>query len=201
MADLWRGERHARLPHLGPVPHRHGHAGRLPAGQSHRDSGRPGPAGPGPRRERVVTTLRAGLGAAVVLVGLTACSSSDDEATPTGSASPSASSSASSTATGSPSGSATASASPSGSDEPSPTDTAPPTPAGTSEAEAVASLPTGRATGNTVLTYSGVGELRQPFEGECSQEGDTTRINGAADTAVIQIRIAPDGARLELQIG
>jgi len=95
----------------------------------------------------------------------------------------------------------TASASPSGSDEPSPTDTAPPTPAGTSEAEAVASLPTGRATGNTVLTYSGVGELRQPFEGECSQEGDTTRINGAADTAVIQIRIAPDGARLELQDG
>jgi hypothetical protein len=50
-----------------------------------------------------------------------------------------------------------------------------------------------------VLVYSGVGEVREPFQGECWHEGDTTRIQGAADTAVLRLAIAPDGASLVLE--
>jgi hypothetical protein len=143
----------------------------------------------------------------VVLLATAACSSSDDTAGAaapgSGSSSSSAgpSSSASSSASSSSSGSASASASPStqpGSSESADPSTAPPTLAGTSEAQAVDPLPTGHALGTAVLTYSGVGEVREPFEGECWHEGDTTRIQGAAETAVLRLAISPDGARLAL---
>lgn len=73
-----------------------------------------------------------------------------------------------------------------------------PTLAGGAEALAVAPLPDGPATGTAVLTYSGVGEVREPFEGECTHEGDTTIVEGVADTARIRLVIAPDGAELAL---
>jgi hypothetical protein len=73
-----------------------------------------------------------------------------------------------------------------------------PTLAGPAEAEALAALPAGPATGTAVLAYSGVGEVREPFTGECSHTGDTTRIEGSADTARITLDVAPDGARLTL---
>jgi hypothetical protein len=158
-----------------------------------------------------VRSLRA-VGAAVllpvVLLGAAACSSSDDTGGAAGpasgasgsSASPSESASSSASASASPSGSASAEpgASQPGSPEPADSSTAPPTLAGTSEAEAVDPLPTGHALGTAVLTYSGVGEVREPFEGECWHEGDTTRIQGAAETAVLRLAISPDGARLAL---
>ncbi len=74
----------------------------------------------------------------------------------------------------------------------------PPTLAGPAEAEELAALPTGPAAGTAVLAYSGVGEVREPFTGECSHAGDTTRIEGSADTARITLDVAPDGARLVL---
>jgi hypothetical protein len=95
------------------------------------------------------------------------------------------------------SASASGSAQP-GSSESADSSTAPPTLAGTSEAQAVDPLPTGHALGTAVLTYSGVGEVREPFEGECWHEGDTTRIQGAAESAVLRLAISPDGARLAL---
>jgi hypothetical protein len=52
-----------------------------------------------------------------------------------------------------------------------------------------------------VLSYSGRGEVSGPFEGECWQEGDTTRIQGAAETAVLRLAVAPDGARLAVDDG
>jgi len=73
-----------------------------------------------------------------------------------------------------------------------------PTLAGPAEAAALAALPDGPATGTAVLAYSGVGEVREPFTGECSHAGDTTRIEGSADTARITLDVAPDGARLAL---
>jgi hypothetical protein len=76
----------------------------------------------------------------------------------------------------------------------------PPAPdlAGAEEAEALAALPTGPASGTAVLAYSGLGELREPFTGECTRNGDTTRIEGTADTAEISLVVSPDGARLDL---
>ncbi len=59
--------------------------------------------------------------------------------------------------------------------------------AGSAEAEALAPLPAGPATGTAVLAYSGVGEVRAPFSGECSHAADTTRLD-----------VGPDGARLAL---
>jgi hypothetical protein len=76
---------------------------------------------------------------------------------------------------------------------------APPPPAGASEARTLATLPEGAATGSVVLSLSGLGELRAPFDGECSRDGDTTRIDGSADTAQILLEVAPDGVRLELE--
>ena len=76
--------------------------------------------------------------------------------------------------------------------------TTPPEPAGEAEAEALAPLPDGPATGTAVLVYSGLGELRAPFTGQCSHEGSTTRIEGTADTARIALDVGPDGARIEL---
>ena len=81
----------------------------------------------------------------------------------------------------------------------SPTRPAPPTLAGGSEAAAVSVLPEGPATGTAVLAYSGIGELDEPFTGECSHVGDTTTITGTADTAQIRLEITPDGARLALE--
>jgi uncharacterized protein involved in outer membrane biogenesis len=49
-----------------------------------------------------------------------------------------------------------------------------------------------------VLAYSGVGEVRAPFAGDCSHAGDTTRLEGSADTARIRLDVTPDGARLGL---
>jgi hypothetical protein len=71
-------------------------------------------------------------------------------------------------------------------------------PAGESEAEALAPLPAGPATGTAVLVYSGLGELREPFTGQCSHDGSTTRIEGTADTARIVLEVTADGARIEL---
>jgi hypothetical protein len=65
----------------------------------------------------------------------------------------------------------------------------------------VETLPTGRAVGTTVFTYTGVDEVREPFEGQCWHEGSTTRVQGAADTAVIGLAIAPERARLTLEDG
>ncbi len=75
---------------------------------------------------------------------------------------------------------------------------APPPPAGEAEAEALASLPEGPAAGTAVLAYSGVGEVRAPFSGECTHDGDATRLEGSADTARIRLDVAPDGAQLTL---
>ena len=75
---------------------------------------------------------------------------------------------------------------------------APPVLAGSAEAEALAPLPAGRATGTAVLAYSGVGEVRAPFSGECAHAADTTRLDGSADTARIRLDVAPDGVRLVL---
>jgi hypothetical protein len=76
--------------------------------------------------------------------------------------------------------------------------TTPPVLAGSSEARALAPLPEGPATGTTVLSYSGVGEVRSAFSGECSHDGDSTRIDGSADTARIRLDVSRDGARLAL---
>ena len=76
--------------------------------------------------------------------------------------------------------------------------TTPPEPAGEAEAEALAPLPAGPATGTTALVYSGLGELRAPFSGQCSHDGSTTRIEGSADTARIVLDVGPDGARIAL---
>ncbi len=141
----------------------------------------------------------------VVLLGVAACSSSDGTGAAAGTTSPASGTSASAPASTSSAPAASASASASapatsstqpGSSEPSGSSTAPPPLAGTSEAEAVDPLPAGHALGTAVLTYSGAGEVREPFEGECWHEGDTTRIQGAANTAVVRLSIAPDGARL-----
>ncbi|RBY91728.1 hypothetical protein DQ244_10595 [Blastococcus sp. TBT05-19] len=70
--------------------------------------------------------------------------------------------------------------------------------AGPAEAEALEALPAGPATGTAVLAFSGLGELRAPFTGECSHDGDATRIEGSADTARITLVVGPDGARIEL---
>jgi hypothetical protein len=70
--------------------------------------------------------------------------------------------------------------------------------AGGAEAEALAPLPAGPASGTAVLVYSGLGELRAPFTGQCSHEGSGTRIEGSADTARIVLDVTPDGARLAL---
>lgn len=71
-------------------------------------------------------------------------------------------------------------------------------PAGSAEAEALAPLPDGAATGTAVVAYSGVGEVRSPFTGECSSDGDATVLEGTADTAAIRLEVAPDGVRLDL---
>ena len=76
--------------------------------------------------------------------------------------------------------------------------TTPPDLAGSAEAEALTPLPAGPATGTAVLVYSGLGELRAPFTGQCSHEGSTTRIEGSADTARIVLDVTPDGARITL---
>ena len=74
-----------------------------------------------------------------------------------------------------------------------------PTPAGPAEATSLAALPTGPATGTAVLAYTGVGEVQEPFAGECTRDGDTTRIEGSADTARITLTVAPQGARVVLE--
>jgi hypothetical protein len=81
---------------------------------------------------------------------------------------------------------------------PSASGTAPVDLAGAPEAEALAPLPAGPATGTAVLVFSGLGELRAPFTGQCSHEGSTTRIDGSADTARIVLDVTPDGARITL---
>jgi hypothetical protein len=86
-----------------------------------------------------------------------------------------------------------------GSASSSPSRPAPPTLAGGSEAEALAVLPEGPATGTAVLAYAGIGELDEPFTGECTHDGDHTAITGTADTAQIRLEITPDGARLALE--
>jgi hypothetical protein len=86
-----------------------------------------------------------------------------------------------------------------GSGSSSPSTTEPPPLAGAAEAEVVSALPSGPATGTAVLAYSGVGEVRAPFRGECSHDGDATAISGSADTAQIRLEIAPGGARLTLE--
>jgi hypothetical protein len=123
--------------------------------------------------------LRPAAPAALLLVvaGATACTADPGTTSPPGSAS------------------ATASVSSSGPAVPEPPA---PTLAGTAEARAVAPLPAGAATGTAVLIYSGVGEVREPFEGECSHDGEATRIAGSADTARILLVVAPDGAELAL---
>ncbi|RBY80070.1 hypothetical protein DQ239_02975 [Blastococcus sp. TF02-09] len=78
---------------------------------------------------------------------------------------------------------------------------APAPPAGEEEAQALAPLPDGVATGTAVLVYSGLGELREPFAGQCSHDGSTTRIEGTADTARIVLEVTPDGARIDLDDG
>ncbi|SHG85629.1 hypothetical protein [Geodermatophilus nigrescens] len=70
--------------------------------------------------------------------------------------------------------------------------------AGPAEAEVLAALPAGAATGTAVLSYAGLGELREPFTGQCSHDGGSTRIEGSADTARITLVVGPDGARLDL---
>ena len=80
----------------------------------------------------------------------------------------------------------------------SPPATTAPDLAGGAEAEALAPLPAGPATGSAVLVYSGLGELRAPFTGQCSHAGSGTRIEGTADTARIVLDVAPDGARIAL---
>jgi len=151
---------------------------------------------------RSLRTVGAAVLLPVVLLGA-ACSS--DEASGASAATsgasgsstaPSTSASSSASATASPSESASAAAP--GSSEPAASSAAPPTLAGTPEARAVDPLPTGHALGTAVLTYSGVGEVREPFEGECWHEGDTTRVQGAAESAVLRLAISPDGARLAL---
>jgi hypothetical protein len=77
--------------------------------------------------------------------------------------------------------------------------TTPPTLAGTAEAQTLSLLPSGPATGTAVLAYSGVGELRSPFSGDCSHAADTTRVDGSADTAQIRLEVAPDAARLDME--
>jgi len=76
--------------------------------------------------------------------------------------------------------------------------TTPAQPAGEAEADALAPLPAGPATGTAVLVYSGLGELRAPFAGQCSHDGSTTRIEGSADTARIVLAVSPEGARIDL---
>ncbi|SNS00571.1 hypothetical protein SAMN06893096_101311 [Geodermatophilus pulveris] len=73
-----------------------------------------------------------------------------------------------------------------------------PAPAGSAEARELTALPAGPATGTAVVSYTGVGEVRAPFDGECSHTGDTTRLDGSADTARIRLDVGPDGARLVL---
>jgi hypothetical protein len=60
-------------------------------------------------------------------------------------------------------------------------------------------LPTGAAKGSAVLAYTGVGEVRAPFSGQCSHGTGTTRLTGAADTAHITVDVTPGGARVQLQ--
>jgi hypothetical protein len=60
-------------------------------------------------------------------------------------------------------------------------------------------LPTGAAKGSAVLAYTGVGEVRAPFSGQCSHGTGTTRLSGAADTAHITVDVTPSGARVQLQ--
>jgi hypothetical protein len=120
------------------------------------------------------------LAAAVVLLGAAACTADGDR----------------SGASGPPAGSAAAPSSDPA--EPSAPEPTPPTLAGSAEARALAPLPAGPAGGTVVLGYAGVGEVREPFEGECSHAGDATIIEGTADTASIRLEVAPDGARLAL---
>ena len=76
----------------------------------------------------------------------------------------------------------------------------PPAPslAGDEEARALSRLPEGTATGTAVIAYSGLGELRAPFSGVCSHDGDTTVVEGSADTARIRLEAAPEGVQLTL---
>jgi hypothetical protein len=80
---------------------------------------------------------------------------------------------------------------------------APPPPsaalAGSAEAQRLAALPDGQAKGTTVLAYSGVGEVRAPFTGQCSHRAGTTRVAGSADTAAITVDVTPAGARVTLK--
>jgi hypothetical protein len=71
--------------------------------------------------------------------------------------------------------------------------------AGASEARALAPLPSGAATGSAVLSYAGVGEVRAPFNGRCSHDVGTTRLDGFADTAHITVDVTPTGARVQLR--
>lgn len=75
-----------------------------------------------------------------------------------------------------------------------PSSTALPSPAGESEATTVALLPEGPATGDLVITYDGLGELRAPFSGECATEGETTTVSGSADTAAVALEFSPAGS-------
>lgn len=110
-----------------------------------------------------------------VLLGTTACT--DGTAT---SAAP-----ASTSPAGSPSGTTGA--------EPAPT------PAGASEAAVLAQLPPGTATGTAVLQYDGIGELSEPFRGQCSSTADVTTISGTADTARIELTATSDGLQVALE--
>jgi hypothetical protein len=80
----------------------------------------------------------------------------------------------------------------------SPASSSGPTLAGRAEAAALAELPAGPAAGTAVLAYSGVGEVRAPFDGECSATGDTVRLDGRADTAHIRLDADADGVRLSM---
>ena len=89
--------------------------------------------------------------------------------------------------------------SPAAQSTPAASSAAAPTPAGPAEASALAPLPTGPATGDVVLTWSGLGEIREPFTGQCSHDGATTRLEGSADTAQIQVTVTPDGASVAVE--
>ena len=132
------------------------------------------------RRTLLVTALLP-----AVLLAAVGCSGADDAPAAGASSAPAASASASSGP--SPSGAVA-----------TPTDPVA-TPAGPAEASALAALPTGPATGTAVLAYTGVGEVREPFAGDCTHDGGTTRIEGTADTARITLTVAPTGATVALE--
>ncbi|MGY2129959.1 hypothetical protein [Blastococcus sp. SYSU DS0617] len=126
--------------------------------------------------------------AALLLLGAAGCT---DDGAETGAG-------AGADAAGSPSSNSPSSSTPPAPTSPSAPAAGPGDLAGTAEAEALGSLPAGPASGTAVLVYSGLGELRAPFTGQCSSEGSTTRIEGSADTARIVLTVTPGGARIAL---